>query len=564
MLPMARRRSTRHTMRNMRRLLSIFAAILCLCMIVSYLSWRSPRSDEPIIALSLPRTIDPCMATRLDEFRLISALFEPLVRLDAKTLTLQPALAQRWSSNDDHREWIFQLNPTARWSDGKNVTAHDMRRGILRHIITQSPNAFYIEKLIRGALNTEADLATRRQQLEQQIGISCSDEHTLSFSLTHPAPHFPIIIALSAFVPLTAEQDQDNDHARLIWTKAKNIVGNGPFRVSAAIPRHSFSLIPSDTYTGPHPADGPLHIAIVDSPGTALRQYFSGEIDALLLLPADAVADIKRHKIPGLLQAPSLNTMFWRVRLVPRPDDNPRVTAALQHPLLRRALATSMERTQICSHLLNENASPATTFVPPIIEQYLPYHPPLTTLRDNLEQAKRDIAQVRAELGEIPELEMVVPNQPAERQTIGEFIRDRWQRELGLRLRFTILPQTELRSREQNIDYDISFAVWLGDFLDPITFLDCFVTDGGANRTGYAEPRYNNLLTTATQHGGRERFIFLQNAEQQLVNDIPLIPIGHNACSFLVRPNIHGITANALEMVYFDEISRELNAASDK
>jgi oligopeptide transport system substrate-binding protein len=298
-----------------------------------------------------------------------------------------------------------------------------------------------------------------------------------------------------------------------------------------------------------------VHVAIVDNPGTALRQYLSGEVDAILLLPADAVGDLGRSQIPGLEQSASLSTAFWRVRIVPRPNDNPAVTKALQHPLLRRALATGMDREEICRHLLQGNAIPGTTFVPGALKDYLPYQAPVQVLQDNLQQALKDLEIVRAELGALPTFELVVPSQPAERQSIAELIADQWRRNLGIQTRLTILPQTELRSREKNIDYDLSYAMWLGDFLDPTTFLDCFRTDAGANRTGYADKAYDEALDLALASIGKTRWDALEAAELRLVQAAPLIPLLHNACTFLVRPNLGGITANPLEIVHFDSVA---------
>lgn len=543
-------------MRDMRGLLAIIAALLVVGCVVPWVMQAAPPGRAPVIALALPRTIDPCMATRLDEFRLITALFEPLIRLDARTLQPKPALAQRWETNADQSVWTFHLDQRARWHDGRVVTAADMRRGLLRHLITQSPNAFYLDGLVKGATTSATDLMARRTNLERDCGIRAPDERTLVVELTHPTPYLTAILSLSAFVPLRAEQDMDHDAGRQVWTDPTQVIGNGPFTCRHYTPRHHYDFVPHPGYGGAHPAQGPVRALVVDSPGTALRLYLSGEVDALLLLASDTVGDLKRKKIVGLQQAPSLSSAFLRVRIVPRPNERPDVTRALQHPRLRRALATGLDRRTLAEHLLQGNAVPATTFVPGTIGEYLPYRAPITVLADSLETAKADIAAAKADLGTLPELELVAPSQPAERQSAAELVADQWRRNLGITIRLTILPQTELRSREKAIDYDLSFATWLGDFLDPTTFLDCFRIDGGANRTGFADPEYDRLLNQAASTPGDARWRLLEAAEQRLVEAVPLIPLYHNTCAFLVRPEIDGISANPLEIVHFNEVVR--------
>jgi len=541
----------------MRGLLAIIAFLLAIGCVLPWAAHTSAPVGAPVIALSLPRTIDPCMATRLDEFRLITALFEPLVRLDARTLQPKPALAARWETNSDQSVWTFHLDRRARWHDGKPVVAADIRRGLLRHLITQSPNAFYLDGLLKGAASAVTNLDERRVILERECGLRCPDEHTLVVELAHPAPYLTAILSLAAFVPLRAEQDMDDDATRKTWTDPTTIIGNGPFRCTGYTPRHHYDFTPSSTYGGAHSAKGPVRALVVDSPGTALRLYLSGEVDAILLLASDTVGDLKRNKVAGLQQAPSLSTAFLRVRIVPRPNEKAEVTRALQHPRLRRALATGLDRRAITEHLMQGNAIPATTFVPAALGDYLPYHAPVAVLADHLEQAKADIAAAKGDLGTLPELELVAPSQPAERQSAAELVADQWRRHLGISVKLTILPQTELRSREKAIDYDLSYAVWLGDFLDPTTFLDCFRIDGGANRTGFADPEYDKLLDTASASIGEARWKALEAAEKRLMEAVPLIPLCHTACSFLVRPGLDGITANPLEIVHFDEVARK-------
>jgi oligopeptide transport system substrate-binding protein len=540
----------------MRRMLA-FIAIALLCGVAAPWSFaRQAAITGPVVVLGLPRTIDPVKATRLDEFRLVTALFEPLVRLDPATLAPVPGLAERWEISPDQLTWIFHLDPRARWSDGRPVLAADMRRGLLRHLIVQSPNAFYLDGLLAGSSLAERDPELRRVALERDCGLRCDDDHTLAVRLAHPAPYLTAILSLAAFVPATAEQADDGDLARqaAVWTDPTAIVGNGPLLCRGHLPRHHYDFVPSPTYGGAHPARGPVRALIVENPGTALRLYLSGEADAILLLPADAVGDLKRGKVPGLQQSASLSTAYLRVRVVPRPTDNAAITTALRHPRLRRALATAIDRETLCGHLLQGNAAPATTFVPGELSRYLPYHAPTEVLATDIARAREDLAAARADLGSLPDLDVVVPSQPAERLSAGELVVDQWRRNLGLSAHLTILPQTELRSREKAIDYDCALAIWLGDFLDPTTFLDCFRTDGGANRTGFADPAYDALLDRAAASGGEQRWRLLEQAERRLVEFTPLIPLYHNSCSFLVRPGLGGIKANLLEIVNFDAI----------
>jgi oligopeptide transport system substrate-binding protein len=536
----------------MRRMLFLIAAVLLAGAAVPWLVWPPARATGPVVAISLPRTIDPVLASRLDEYRLITALFEPLVRLDPANLKPQPGLAASWEVDADGLAWTFHLDQRSRWSDGKPVVAEDMRRGLMRHLTAHSPNAFLLESTVAGATEVA------RGAPPESAGFACPDARTLVIRLKRPVAYFVSLMSLSVFVPATAAQAAAGDlrDQAAQWTDPIAVVGNGPLVCRGHLPRHHYDFAPNPRYGGAHPASGELRALIVENPGTALRMYLSGQVDAVLGLPADAVGDLRRAKEPGLQLAPSLDTEFFRVRQVPRPDaaENPTVTAALRHPRLRLALARSVDRQVLAEELLQGNALPATTFVPARLADYLPYHAPVEVLAYDLDRARADLAAARADLGAIPDLDLLVPSQPAERVRAAELVVDGWRRSLGLRVTLTILLQTELRSRERSGAYDLSRASWLGDFLDPTTFLDCFRAGGGANRTGFADPEYDRLLDQAAGADAEERWRLLESAERRLLEQVPLIPLYHNACSFLVRPGLAGIRANPLEVVHFDEV----------
>lgn len=54
-------------------------------------------------------------------------LYEKLLGMDSESLELTPALARRWAVSDDGREFTFEIDARAKWSDGEPVTAADVK-----------------------------------------------------------------------------------------------------------------------------------------------------------------------------------------------------------------------------------------------------------------------------------------------------------------------------------------------------------------------------------------------------------------------------------------------------
>jgi oligopeptide transport system substrate-binding protein len=130
------------------------------------------------------------------------------------------------------------------------------------------------------------------------------------------------------------------------------------------------------------------------------------------------------------------------------------------------------------------------------------------------------------------------------------------------------------------LDYDIARAGWIGDYEDPNTFLNMWVTNGGNNQTGWGNPAYDRLIAAAADSErvvqdpsdllpllkdrarveailnqvraatvaearlealNRLRMALFREAESMLVNDeLPIIPIYFYVNNGLVRSRVKG------------------------
>lgn len=72
-----------------------------------------------------PEYLDPGKASDVTSTTLILQMFEGLTTYAAGDLHPVQGVATRWEQSDDNRIFRFYLRPEARWSDGKQVTAHD-------------------------------------------------------------------------------------------------------------------------------------------------------------------------------------------------------------------------------------------------------------------------------------------------------------------------------------------------------------------------------------------------------------------------------------------------------
>jgi ABC-type oligopeptide transport system substrate-binding subunit len=490
----------------------LLALILCVLAVGSTVPWWCPGTPlppgTPRLAVGGCVTFDPLQASSLDEFRVLDALYEGLVRLDPATLRPMPALATSWQCATDGLTWTFALG-TRSWSDGTPVTAAQVATGFARHRAGSASGS-----LLHGVAE-----------------VTAVDERTVRLVTTSPMPWLPAVLATPVFIPWHPAMDLPQ-----AWIDPERFVTNGPLRCRDQVPRHHLDLVPSPSYCGPLPACGAVRLLVVDDAGTAVRLYLDHRVDAVLRLTTDTVSDLLRARAMDLQRSPSWGTEFYRVRV-----GGARTAVPLE---LRRALAAGIDRTALVTELLGGNGTPARGLIPPSAAElgYVPAPAP---------SAPAPLAPDSAR----PQLELVVPANQAERLRIAEWLCDRWRRTLGIDVTLVAVPGNQAMSRTKALDYDLSRGSLVGDYLDPAYFLDCFRAGSGMNRTGYDDPEFERLLSAAAADP-QHRLELLAQAEQRLLASAAIIPLYHYACVFLVAPDVQGIQANALELVHYAAVER--------
>jgi hypothetical protein len=99
-----------------------------------------------------------------------------------------------------------------------------------------------------------------------------------------------------------------------------------------------------------------------------------------------------------------------------------------------------------------------------------------------------------------------------------------------------------------NLDYDVARAIWIGDYLDPLSFLDLFQSGSRNNKTGWSDPDYDRLLESAAREADPARRRALQaEAEALLLAELPILPIYSYVSQNLCSPRLGGTPANLLD-----------------
>ena len=473
--------------------------------------------------------LDPHLVTGVAEGNVLRALFEGLVTEDPVDLHPVPGVAERWEVSTDRQSYTFHLRTTARWSSGEPVTAQDFVASF-RRILTPSLAADYANMLyvLQGA---EAFHKGGAKDFSQ-VGATAIDAHTLRLTLEHPAPHFLSLITNPPWypVPLATIAQHGSTHLRgNTWTRPGRIVTNGPFTLKKWAPNQ---VIIAEKFPGYWDAASvrltAIHFYPIDSVEAEERAFRVGQLHLTEFVPVSKI-DAYRREAPHLLRLdPYLGTYFYRFNTRRPPFTDPR---------LRRAFALAIDRDAIVTKILRGAQRSAHALTPPGTAGYTA----ATGIPTDVAAARRLLKEAGFEGGRgLPAIDLLF-NSSENHRVIAEAVQEMWRRELGADVRLTSQELKVTQAARRAGDFQILRSDWIGDYLDPATFLDIFRSDSGNNYTGWSNPEYDAALFAAARTADpAARLALLQKAESALLAAAPIIPVFFYTHVYLLQPSVRG------------------------
>ena len=125
---------------------------------------------------------------------------------------------------------------------------------------------------------------------------------------------------------------------------------------------------------------------------------------------------------------------------------------------------------------------------------------------------------------------------------IAEAVQEMWRKNLGIEMTLENVEFQVKLDREKAGDYTVSRGGWVGDYVDPMTFIDLWVTDGPYNDADWSNPEYDKLVQLAKTTMDQEvRMQAMHDAEKILMDEMPIIPVYFYTKPFTVKPHVKGV-----------------------
>ena len=476
-----------------------------------------------------PQSTDPALMSGQPDGRVARIMFEGLTTPNAKTLEPEPGMAYRWELSADGLVYTFHMRPGVHWSDGTPLGARDFLYS-WRRVLDPATGSKYASLLypIRGAEpfnEGEADTT--------QLGLAAPDDSTFVVTLEAPTSYFVFLTQFYTYLPVPRHVVEAHGDR---WTQPRNVASNGPFLLTEWRQRDHFTFVKNPEYWNADEVKLEKIVAYsVEDLNTSTNLYKAGAIDwnPSGYIPSQFIPYMRQFD--DYRQGRYQGTYFYSINTTRPPFDNVWVRRALNHAIDREAIA---------NQLLKKSRDPWGLFAP---SGYPGYEPPEPVTFDP-DYARDCLARAGFPNGQNMRKVGILFNTSEDHRRIAEAIQAMWKRELNIEVELENKEWGSYLSAQSALDYDVARRSWIGDYLDPNTFLSIFVTGDGNNRTGWGDPRYDALIRRAAfELNPQRRFELLREAEALLLDSGVVLPIYHYSTNELVKPYVKGIHQTALD-----------------
>lgn len=464
--------------------------------------------------------LNPHTACYSSEAQVLTGLYEGLFAYNYKTLDPEPALCESYTISRNKKRWTFVLKENCTFSDGEKITAQTFYDSWTQ--LLANPAAAFASML--DCINGAAEFREGKIDVSE-LGLEVKDEKTLVVRLKEPAEHLPRILCHHAFAAVSKNENVFSGPYVLTSNKdgALSMVKNEKYHDAENVKIPGYVFVQSDDV-----AENAFKF------NTGYADWVTGSIDSAKVLNPSSI-----HI------AAEFGTHYFFFSGKNKPWDNPQIRMAL----LEAIPWTSLRKGYLVQ---------ASTLVYPLTG-----YPKVTGLSEcEPDEALEMMKSARKELG-IPldeELSLVFAVTSDEiMKDQAEVLKEAWK-PLGVNLTVQVTPTDRYIASIPGWNADLFYYSWIGDFADPLAFLELFRGNSSLNVSKYCNPKYDQLLSDAANADDAEtHYKYLSQAEQILLDDGEIIPISHPISLHVIDLDlIGGWSTNALDIhplktLYFKE-----------
>jgi oligopeptide transport system substrate-binding protein len=488
----------------------------------------APKPEEFVVAFNvLDLQLDPHHSIYSAEAQIFTAAYEGLFTYDPNSLEPVRAACRSSSRSQDGKTYTFYIRDEARWSDGSPLLASDFRNAWLR-AIDPATKADYGEffDIIAGA----HDYRTGKTSDPASVGITVIADKILQVKLASRADYFTRLLCHHSFSPIHPSMLAVKD-----WRAALPFPVDGPYAFKS-IDSSGLLMVKNEKYWDAASVKIPRIRAIfTDDDADATRRFDDGTIH-WLAGPMDFKTLLGQGSIQiGLMF--STHYWFFDCGAAPWNDRD-----------LRRGLALLLPWDELRSK--DKYLAPADTLVLP----FASYQTAKGIVAADQEEAMRLLEKSGHKNGAgLPKITILLPEGGDDAKRVGALLKDAWEKLPELSVELKTVPSASyfaaIRSGPEAGGWTIASTSWIGDFADPLAFLQMWSVDSNLNDARFVDPEYDRLLGAAALKTDAERLDALALAETRLLSGAAVLPLYHSLAANVIDTDyINGWYPNALDI----------------
>jgi len=465
------------------------AALIAAVAVLSACGLNEGNDDKPATDATLRigtaadfGSLNPFLSYSTADGWAMDIMYPHLLRMDESAQKV-PALAKSYDYSPDGLTATFHLRDDFKWSDGKPVTAGDVK--------------FTAEKI------TELGLSFVRTHLDPVASIDTPDDTTVVFHLKRA--YSPFAGGVGFWMPIVPRQVFEGVSDLKNYAVGTSTVGGGAFALSSAVKGQRYTFTANPGYPlGPSGGAAIKTVEYVVYPDVNTMQLAlrNGDISMMATpVPPSAVDTLRDDKNVTIATVPSLgySTLIYNL-------DNEK----LRQVSVRKAISESVDVKSIIGTILKDNGKAVAGPVPPVFANY--YDSSLTPYAFDPAGAKAALQSAGYKDGNGDgifdglEFDVLCNQDLTSLARAAGVIRDDAAK-AGIRLNLNCVTSATWTTGARNGDYDVLLNQW-GVIENPVTTLRGFFlsTNPGSNnynriKDPALDAKINDMISTVDDAG---------------------------------------------------------------
>lgn len=452
------------------------------------------------------------------------ANFDFLTVYSQRDYSVQPSLAESWTTSDDKLTWTFKIRKGVKWSDGKPLTAKDP--------------AFTFNKMM-----TDDTASTANGSYVSQFeSVKATDDNTLVIKTKVPQSTM-----LGLDVPIVPEH---------VWSKVADIgaepqfpmVGSGPFYVTDFKEAQYTKMKANKNYWRGAPKIDELHFIYFSNSDAAVTALQSGQVDLVNRLTPTQFDALQGNPDVGLNNAQNrrfneivINPGAATVDGTPIGNGNP----ALKDVKLRQAIAQAIDSKTLVDKVWGGYATEAAGYIPPAFKDYTwkPSGDEVRAFDLDAANKKLDDAGYRKgpdgvrldKEGKPLNLRLLAHAENVVDENAGPYIKS-WLSDIGLNITIEPVSDTQINEATTRGEFDLAFSGWNAN-PDPDYVLSLQTCASRPNAEGkggtpdsfFCDKTYDNLYKKQlSELDPAKRADIVKQMQARLYDQAPLVILGYD------------------------------------